>query len=170
MGKLPKSTPVFICGAVGFYHQYASGKAVCLDCETLEAEELEADGQAEPWVRITNVDGLIQAAVRQGVALDVGEASVILGYLEGHDYCLMANAEGQTMRHDEQYGDDHRQDEPYTVQDAVEFCQAMNEELLREAVSSDGTGADYLSQLQKDEQTLDALMVRLMKEVRQCGS
>ncbi len=74
------------------------------------------------------------------------------------------------MRHDEQYGDDHRQDETYTVQDTVEFCQAMNEELLRVAVSSDGTGADYLSQLRKDEQTLDALMVRLMKEVRQCGS
>jgi len=130
----------------------------------------EADDQVEQWNRITDADSLIHAAMRQGVALDAGEADVILGYLQGHDYSLMTNTDGKTMRNDEQFGDDHREDEPYTVQDAVELCQTMNGELMREAVSSNGTDTEYLSQLRKDEKTLDALMARLMKEVYQCVS
>ena len=86
---------------------------------------------------------------------------MILGYFEGHDYCLMTNPDGRTMRHDKQYGDDHTMDEPYTMCDTIEFCQTMNDELLREECSDD----DYLAQLRKDEQALRDLMEKLLEEM-----
>ena len=36
---------------------------------------------------------LIAVAARQGVRLEKVEADVLLGYMEGHDYCLMQNEE-----------------------------------------------------------------------------
>ena len=116
--------------------------------------EFEVGGLAEQWNRITDAAHLITVAMRQGVV----EADMILGYLEGHDFCLMASSNGKTVRHDEQYGEEHRGDEPYTIQDAVEFCQEMNEDLIRDISC---TSREYLVQLRKDEKILDALMARL---------
>ena len=120
--------------------------------------EFEVGGLAEQWNRITDAAHLITVAMRQGVILDSVEADMILGYLEGHDFCLMASSDGRTVRHDEQSGEDHRGDEPYTIQDAVEFCQEMNEDLIRDISC---TSREYLVQLRKDEKILDALMARL---------
>lgn len=120
--------------------------------------EFEVGGLAEQWNRITDAAHLITVAMRQGVILDSVEADMILGYLEGHDFCLMASSDGRTVRHDEQYGEDHKSDEPYTIQDAVEFCQEMNEDLIRDISC---TSREYLVQLRKDEKILDALMARL---------
>ena len=108
-------------------------------------------------VRIKNAGELIAAARKQGVELDTGEADMILGYLEGHDYCLMTDSEGATVRHDEQYGDSHRGDESYTVRDVIEFCQEMNDDLQR---SQDKADEEYLLQLRADEQALASLMER----------
>ncbi len=121
--------------------------------------KFEVGGLAEQWDRITDADGLIRAAMRQGVTLDVADADMILGYFEGHEYCLMAGADGRTMRHDEQCGDNHRGDEPYTICDAVEFCQEMNNDLLCDGCSN----KEYLAQLRKDEHILDGLMERLAR-------
>jgi len=121
--------------------------------------KFEVGGLAEQWDRITDADGLIRAAMRQGVTLDAAEADMILGYFEGHEYSLMAGTDGRTMRHDEQYGDNHRGDEPYTICDAVEFCQEMNNDLLREERPEE----EYLAQLRKDEQALGDLMARIMR-------
>ena len=120
--------------------------------------EFEVGDLAGQWARISDAKDLIRAAMQQGVILNTEEASMILGYFEGHDYCLTVNHDGRMMRHDKQYGDDHRGDEPYTVLDAIMFCQEMNDDLLHEDCSDE----KYLSQLRKDEQILDELMVELM--------
>ncbi len=121
-------------------------------------DEIDTDGQTERWDRINDAKCLVMAAMQQGVVLDTDEADMILGYFEGHDYCLMVDNGGRTMRHDEQYGDSHREDEPYTVLDAIVFCQEMNADLLHEGHSDE----KYLSQLRKDEEVLDALIGRLI--------
>lgn len=116
---------------------------------------------ANCWSRISRVEELTVAAQKQGVELNTEEADMILGYLEGHDYCLMGNGEGVTARHDEQYGDDHSEDELYTILNTIAFCQSMNEELLNDSSSQCDPDMKYLSQLQKDEGTLKLLMARL---------
>lgn len=103
--------------------------------------------------RISDAENLIRVAMLQGVTLNAEGADMILGYFEGHDYCLMADEEGATVRHDEQYEGDHSEDEPYSVQDAIAFCQDMNDDLLHE-----DRNEKYLSQLRRDKQILDALM------------
>ena len=122
--------------------------------------KFEVGNLAGLWERISDAASLITVAKRQGVTLDTVEADIILGYMEGHDFCLMADHGGRMVRHDEQYGDNHRRDEPYTIHDAVEFCQEMNEDLIQDSDSP----KEYLSQLRKDEKILDALMARLAQE------
>lgn len=119
--------------------------------------KFEVGDQVKHWNRIANAESLIRVAMRQGVTLDATEVDTILGYFEGHDYCLMADRGGQMMRHDEQYEDNHRGDELYTIQDAVEFCQTMNADLIREEHPEE----EYLNQLRKDEHILDTLMEQL---------
>ena len=119
--------------------------------------KFEVSDQVAQWNRINNAESLIMVATQQGITLTVANADMILGYFEGHDYCLMVNSGGQTMRHDEQYGDNHREDEPYTMYEVVEFCQEMNAELLREERPAE----EYLTQLRKDEKALSDLMARL---------
>lgn len=121
--------------------------------------EFEVGDWAGPWERISDAASLITVAMRQGITLDAVEADIILGYMEGLNFCLMTNNNGRMMRHDEQCEDNHSGDEPYTVYDAVEFCQEMNEELIRDSNSP----KEYLSQLRKDKKILDALMVRLVQ-------
>lgn len=109
---------------------------------------------------VVMAEDLMLAASQQGLSLDIGEAGVILGYLEGHEYCLVVDGEGRLLRHDEQYGTDHREDMPYTIQDAILFCQEMNENLIRDVDFWERPDEDYLSQLRQDEQTLAALTAR----------
>lgn len=111
--------------------------------------------------RISEAGEFVAAALKQGVILTTGEADMLLGYLEGHDYCLMVDDEGVTVRHDEQYREDHSEDEPYTVQAVIEFCQEMNADLIHENSSSIEPDEEYLTHLRKDEQILDALAERV---------
>lgn len=127
--------------------------------------KFEVGGKAKQWVRIKEVGELITVALKQGAELEAGEADMILGYLEGHDYCLMADSEGATVRHDEQYGNHHRGDEPYSVRDAIEFCQEMNDDLLRVECSRIEADEEYLLQLRADERSLASLMKRLARHV-----
>ena len=109
---------------------------------------------------VVMAENLMLAASQQGLNLDIGEAGIILGYLEGHEYCLVIDGEGRLLRHDEQYGANHREDMPYTIQDAILFCQEMNEDLIRDIDFWGRSDKDYLSQLRQDEQTLAALTAR----------
>ena len=109
---------------------------------------------------VVMAEDLMIAASQQGLDLDIGEAGTILGYLEGHEYCLVVDGEGRLLRHDEQYGTDHGEDMPYTVQDAILFCQEMNEDLIRDIDFWGSPNKGYLAQLRQDEQTLVALATR----------
>lgn len=124
--------------------------------------KFEVGDKAKKWVRFKTAEELIVVARKQGVELDTGEAEMLLGYLEGHDYCLMTDNKGSTVRHDEQYGNNNRGDVPYTVQDTIEFCQEMNDELMQ---SQDEVDEEYRLQLRADEQTLTSLMERVSHNV-----
>ena len=152
-------------------------KWVAVDNTTSDAwtEEFDRKRQAIRWLRgefevgeaaksrnyVNTVEKLITAAACQGLEIDADEADIILGYLEGHEYSLMVDDNGMTVRHDEQYGCQHRGDEPYSIQRAIRFCQEMNEGLIQDNESQDKPDREYLFQLRKDEQALDALMVRI---------
>lgn len=103
---------------------------------------------------------LIAVAARQGVQLEKVEADVLLGYMEGHDYCLMRNEEFGMMLHDKQDGEEHSGDIAYTIRDVVEFGKEMNEELLLEAESKEQPDAENLLDLKKDEIILAGILTR----------
>lgn len=112
------------------------------------------------WLRIGKASELMLVALGQGIKLGKREANIILGYLNGHDYCLMVDIKGKTLRHDEQCGDDHNGDKAYTVRDVIEFCQEMNECLLNDSQSQVNLDKGYLSQLEEDWRILDALLAK----------
>lgn len=112
--------------------------------------------------RISKPGELTAAALLQGIEMDANEADTVLGYLEGHDYCLMTDGRGNVERHDEQEREDHSADIEYSIQEAIEFCQEMNGELSRGNKSLDIPDTDYQERLQKDERILDALMERII--------
>lgn len=109
---------------------------------------------------IKKPEELMAVAVRQGVDMNETEAEVVLGYLEGHDYCLLMAEDFTMALHDLTEGDISNNDIDYNIRQAVEFCQEMNEELLLENSSKDDPDEEYLLDLRKDELILDALMKR----------
>ncbi len=110
---------------------------------------------------ILKAEQLISIALRQGVPLSEAEADLILGYLEGHDYVLLEDRQFHTMRHDLQRGNDHREDETYTVQDAIRFALDMSEELLRCTERAEAPDEAYLSDLRNDGRVLTDLLDRI---------
>lgn len=109
--------------------------------------------------------GLIAVAARQGMDLSIVEAAIVLGYLEGHDFMLLRDSCYHTKLHDLQFGDDHSEDEDYTIRDAIEFCVEMNEELLLEAqTGGDPEGREAID-LGKDACILEQMMHRAEKVV-----
>lgn len=119
--------------------------------------KFEVGDKAKDRISINTIAQMVAVAMLQGIVMTSEEADVVLSYLEGHDYYLMADAAGNTVRHDVQYGNSRRGDELYTIQETVWFCQEMNEELIHDNLSN----KEYLLQLRKDEQILDALAAKL---------
>ena len=117
--------------------------------------------------RIRKPEELVAYAARQGIPISIGEADILLGYMEGHDYCLMLDDSDAMLRHDEQDVADHSEDQAYSISDVVMFCLEMNVELLQENKSQEESDTVYLSQLRKDEQVLDVLMERVTVVSRQ---
>lgn len=72
----------------------------------------------------------------------------------------MIDADGRTVRHDMQYEDDHREDVPYTIQDAVWFCLEMLEDIWDYARTCIVPDTDYLSELRRNKTLLSDLLVR----------
>lgn len=46
---------------------------------------------------LTKAEDLMLVAADQGIKLDAEAAGVVLSYMEGHDYLLMVDQNGQTM-------------------------------------------------------------------------
>ena len=101
---------------------------------------------------------IIAAAGCQGVALGDTEALILLGYLEGHDYCLMMDEHRKMWLHDNQDGENDENDTPYTIRDVIELCQELNGEILLEEESRETTQPEYILDLHKDEILLERMM------------
>lgn len=63
--------------------------------------EFEVGEAAKDWNWVDTAEKLIAAANCQGLEISTTEADLILGYLEGHEYSLMVDAAGRTVRHDD---------------------------------------------------------------------
>lgn len=107
--------------------------------------------------RIEKPGELIAASVRAGVQMTELEAIVVLGYLEGHDFCLMTDDSFAMKLHDNQDGEKTESDEPYTIRDVAEFCCEMNDEMLLEENTSESPDEDRRLELMKDEAILSLL-------------
>lgn len=115
------------------------------------------------WQYITEPEPLISVAAQQGTTISADEAAAILGYMEGHDYSLMTDGSGKMVRHDNQSGDGHDENQLYSFLDAAMFCSGMNEELLREPTHlATRTYEAYVSSLHEDERILDGLLEKFL--------
>ena len=101
---------------------------------------------------------IIAAADCQGVALNDTEALILLGYLEGHDYCLMMDEHRKMWLHDNQDGEKDENDTLYTIRDVIELCQELNGEILLEKESRETAKPEYIMDLHKDEMLLKHMM------------
>lgn len=114
---------------------------------------------------IRKPEELVAVATRQGMEMNLTEAAIVLGYLEGHDYCLLMAEDFTMMLHDIAGGEGNEDDMAYDIRQAVEFCQEMNEELLTENSAKDEPDEELLLDLRKDELILDALMEKAEKVI-----
>ncbi len=110
---------------------------------------------------ILKPEQLIPIAVRQGLPLNEAEAYLLLGYMEGHDYVLLSDAQGRMARHDLQMDDDHSEDAPYSIVETLQFVREMNEDLLCDAERWRETDKEYLNQLREDDRRLAEIVERL---------
>lgn len=171
---------------IGLFYVHENGVYIGIDNSAGHAwvEEFSSLRQCKEWLRnpsmpspsmeeesemdrITKPEELAAYARRQGMAMSIDEAYVLLGYMEGHDYCLMIDNEGMMFRHDDQDGDSHSGDQVYSIFDAVMSCLEMNEELLQENEINEEPDTACLSRLLRDEQMLDALIGRIISVSRQ---
>ena len=88
----------------------------------------------------------------KGVPTPEVHAETLIGYMEGHGYCLLADKSGQVYRHDLCKGgpDEESEIEEYSIQDAVLFAIEMNEALLDENPED----SDYRRDLLRDSDIL----------------
>ena len=111
---------------------------------------------------IKKAEDLVAVSIRQGLQMNLVEADIVLGYIEGHGFALMMDEQFQMALHDteeeEQYG--YSTDQPYTIREVVEFCQEMNEELLRDASSEESCDENRILDLRKDDFILSGLVER----------
>lgn len=96
------------------------------------------------------------------------EGEKLIGYMEGHDYCL-GHRNGEMYRGDFCYEQDKVHWEPYTIDDAVNNAADWNYSLIQETEASILNTADtkriaemesYLDTLHEDEQILDKMFDR----------
>ncbi len=89
------------------------------------------------------------------IPLSVTDAETLIGYMEGHGYCLLADKSGRVYRHDLCEGGpgEESEIEEYSIQDAVLFAIEMNEALLDENPED----SDYRRDLLRDSDILIGL-------------
>lgn len=159
----------------GCYLTEKGGKWVAVDNSTFDAwreefsqkdqairwlqGEIEVGEAAKTWTYIDSPEMLMEVSAQQGVELTADEAGLVLGYFEGHEYSLMVGADGATMRHDDQYGNNHRGDMPYAIKDAIGFCQEQNEDLLM--MDDAEESEERYQSLLRDKQILDLLAEKI---------
>lgn len=108
---------------------------------------------------------LIASAGCQGVALNDTEAEILLGYLEGNDYCLMMDDRRKLWLHDNQDGERDEDDTPYTIREVIEFCQELNGDILLGEETKENSEPAYVLELRKDEMLLQHMLDRASEVV-----
>lgn len=101
------------------------------------------------------------------ISITEEEGQKLIGYMEGHDYCL-GHMDGKMFRGDLCWEQGKVHWEPYDIEDAVNIAAEWNYELLQEAEEAvlepeDDDYADkknYLDTLRKDEEILDKMFDR----------
>lgn len=91
------------------------------------------------------------------MTITTDEASLLLGYLEGHDYSIYVRPDGQIMRHDLD-GCDGTPDQPYSIREILEFVMDINEEFIK--ICERGEGSYSRDQLEHDYEIIDGLIER----------
>ena len=109
---------------------------------------------------VTKTLELMAAAAVQGVAMNDIEAAILLGYLEGNDYCLMMGENRKLWLRDNQDGGRDQNDYQCTIRGVIELCKELCEEILLEEESRDTTQPDYIMELRKDGMILGQLLER----------
>lgn len=102
-------------------------------------------------------NAMIQLFADHRMTITGEEASLLLGYLEGHDYSIYVRPDGQIMRHDLD-GCDGTPDQPYSIREMLEFVMDMNEEFIK--ICERGEGSYSRDQLEHDYEIIDGLIER----------
>ena len=106
------------------------------------------------------------AAAIQNTVMDLAEARMLLGYMDGHGYSLYAEAD-KTHRLDNEAGgnpDEESEYEAYSISELIDFCCDMNAELIDECEDP-----ARLRILWRDERMLGKLWIRA-KRVKQTAA
>lgn len=101
------------------------------------------------------------------ISITEEEGQKLIGYMEGHDYCL-GHMDGKMFRGDLCWEQGKVHWEPYDIEDVVNIAAEWNYELLQETEAAvldpeDDDYADkknYLDTLRKDEEILDKMFDR----------
>ena len=99
-----------------------------------------------------------------GMKLEPIEAEMILGYLEGCDFCLLFefnyDYNCEILRiHDNQSADECTDEIVYMIAQIMEFCQSCNATILSEQENPRNSPDEYVRELRKDEALLNRLVV-----------
>lgn len=94
--------------------------------------------------------------------LELVEAEMLLGYLEGSDFCLLfefnCDYNCEVLRiHDNQSTDEDSCEDVNKILQVVEFCRHANEVILSEQKDLRNPPDEYVRDLRKDEAILDRL-------------
>ena len=97
-----------------------------------------------------------------GMKLEPIEAEMLLGYLEGSDFCLLfefnCDYHCEVLRiHDNQSTDEDSGEDVNKIWQVVEFCHHANEVILSEQEDLRNPPEEYVRDLRKDEAILDRL-------------
>ncbi len=105
--------------------------------------------------------------VAEEICITEEEGQKLIGYMEGHDYCL-GHMDGKMFRGDLCWEPGKVHWEPYDIEDAVNIAADWNYDLLQEAETAVLNPADddyedkkkYLNSLREDEKILDKMFDR----------
>lgn len=98
-----------------------------------------------------------------GMKLELVEAEMLLGYLEGSDFCLLfefnCDYHCEVLRiHDNQSADEDSGEIVYKIAQVMEFCQRCNAAILSEQENLRNSPDEYVHELRKDEALLNRLV------------
>lgn len=105
-----------------------------------------------------------------GLKLKPIEAEIMLGYLEGSDFCLLHRFDDrldcEVLRiHDNQSTDEDSGEIVYKIAQVMEFCQRCNAAILSEQENLRNSPDEYVRELRKDEALLNRLVAAAWRAV-----